>query len=81
MSTTSTTFLNAEKPTGARRYMPIIGWLGSYKRKKNLTGDLIAGISVAALLIPESLGYAEIAGVPPEVGLYAFSFFSVSRKI
>jgi high affinity sulfate transporter 1 len=70
MSETSTTFLNAEKPTGVRRYMPILSWLPRY-RKGKLTGDLIAGISVAALLIPESLGYAEIAGVPPEVGLYA----------
>ncbi|MEK8226725.1 SulP family inorganic anion transporter [Oerskovia sp. M15] len=33
--------------------------------------DLIAGIAVAALLIPESMGYAGVAGVPPQVGLYA----------
>lgn len=71
MSETTTSFLTAEKPTGIRRYMPIIGWMGKYRPKKKLTGDVIAGISVAALLIPESLGYAEIAGVPPEVGLYA----------
>ena len=32
---------------------------------------MLAGISLAALLIPESLAYAGIAGVPPEVGLYA----------
>lgn len=34
-------------------------------------GDLIAGISVALMLIPQSLAYAEIAGVPPHVGLFA----------
>jgi high affinity sulfate transporter 1 len=36
-----------------------------------LPADLIAGIAVAALLIPESMGYAGVAGVPPQVGLYA----------
>ncbi len=35
------------------------------------TGDLIAGISVALVLLPQSLAYAEIAGVPPHVGLFA----------
>lgn len=35
------------------------------------TGDLIAGISVALVLIPQSLAYAEIAGVPPHIGLFA----------
>ena len=35
------------------------------------TGDLVAGISVALVLLPQSLAYAEIAGVPPHVGLFA----------
>ena len=34
-------------------------------------GDIVAGISVALVLIPQSLAYAEIAGVPPHVGLFA----------
>ena len=34
-------------------------------------GDVIAGISVALVLIPQSLAYAEIAGVPPHIGLFA----------
>ncbi|MEN8042158.1 MAG: sulfate permease [Actinomycetota bacterium] len=46
-------------------------WLRDYQWNRWLRIDVIAGISVAALLIPESLGYAKIAGLPPEVGLYA----------
>lgn len=50
--------------------LPVLRWLPSYARA-DLPRDLLAGVGVAALLIPESLGYAGIAGVPPEVGLYA----------
>jgi high affinity sulfate transporter 1 len=53
------------------RHVPIAGSLGHYRWGSWLTADLIAGVSVAALLIPESLGYARVAGLPPEVGLYA----------
>ena len=58
-------------PTGIRRFVPMLDWLPHYGKVGNLRVDIIAGVSVAALLIPESLGYAEIAGVPPEIGLYA----------
>ena len=37
----------------------------------SILGDLIAGIAVAGLLIPESMGYANIAGLPAQTGLYA----------
>ncbi len=40
-------------------------------RRRTATADLVAGISVALVLIPQSLAYAEIAGVPSYVGLYA----------
>ncbi|MET0447496.1 MAG: SulP family inorganic anion transporter, partial [Aeromicrobium sp.] len=40
-------------------------------RRSWLRGDLVAGLTVWAVLIPESLAYATIAGVPPVVGLYA----------
>lgn len=40
-------------------------------RRKPVLGDLIAGITVALILIPQSLAYAELAGMPPEHGLYA----------
>jgi len=35
-----------------------------------LRGDIVAGITVAAIAIPESLGYATVAGLPPQTGLY-----------
>ena len=50
--------------------LPIVRWLPAYKRS-NLRGDLLAGLVVGALLIPQSLGYARIAGVPVQIGLYA----------
>ena len=58
-------------PTGIRKYIPMLAWLPGYGATGGLRADVVAGISLAALLIPESLGYAEIAGVPPEIGLYA----------
>ena len=60
-----------DRARGIARFVPMLRWLPRYGRVGNLRTDVIAGISVAALLIPESLGYAEIAGVPPEIGLYA----------
>lgn len=56
--------------TGWHRYLPIAGWLPRYRRSW-IAGDLLAGLVVAALAIPQSLGYAGIAGVPVIVGLYA----------
>ena len=53
------------------RHVPGLGWLRGYQWGQWLTLDVIAGVSVAALLIPESMGYAGVAGLPPEVGLYA----------
>ena len=50
--------------------VPILRWLPEYQRSR-LRGDVLAGLIVAALLVPQSLGYARIAGVPVEVGLYA----------
>ena len=56
--------------------------------RRNLRGDLAAGIAVTALVVPKNLGYAEIAGVPVENGLYAaaagaiiYALFSTSRHI
>ncbi len=52
------------------RVVPAMRWLPEYPRSR-LRGDLLAGAVVAALLVPQSLGYARIAGVPVQVGLYA----------
>ena len=46
-------------------------WLPRYDWGKFLGADLIAAVSVAALLIPESMGYSSVAGVPVQIGLYA----------
>ena len=66
MSTRSTT----EAPSGLARILPILSWAPRYQRTW-LRPDVIAGITVAALVVPKSLGYAGIAGVPIEYGLYA----------
>ena len=51
-------------------WVPMFQWLPRYQRSR-LRRDLLAGAIVAALLVPQSLGYATIAGVPVQVGLYA----------
>ena len=58
-------------PTRMERWFPIGAWLPSYNWGGFFSADLIAAISVAALLIPESMGYASVAGVPVQIGLYA----------
>ena len=74
-------------PRGLTRFLPILDWARSYDRRW-LRGDLIAGIAVAALIVPKNLGYAGIAGIPVENGLYAaaagaliYGVFGTSRQI
>jgi MFS superfamily sulfate permease-like transporter len=55
---------------GLHRRLPILTWIPLYKRAR-LRPDIVAGVVVAALAVPQSLGYASIAGVPVQVGLYA----------
>jgi sulfate permease, SulP family len=55
---------------GLHRRLPILTWIPRYSRAR-LRPDIVAGIVVAALAVPQSLGYASIAGVPVQVGLYA----------
>jgi hypothetical protein len=45
-------------------------WIRSYERRW-LRGDLIAGVAVAALIVPDNLGFAGVAGIPLQNGLYA----------
>ena len=52
-----------------KNVIPILDWLPGYSRAW-LRGDLIAALTLWALLVPESMAYAGIAGVPPEAGLY-----------
>ncbi|MEN9237036.1 MAG: sulfate permease [Thermostichus sp. DG_1_6_bins_120] len=52
-----------------RRYLPFTEWLLHYRRS-DLPGDVIAGIIVAIMLVPQSMAYALLAGLPPQTGLY-----------
>jgi SulP family sulfate permease len=53
-----------------RSYLPILDWGRTYDRS-TLTSDLIAALVVTIMLIPQSLAYATLAGLPPQMGLYA----------
>jgi SulP family sulfate permease len=50
--------------------LPIIAWLRDYQRA-DLGADVIAGLTTAVMLVPQAMGYALLAGLPPIVGLYA----------
>jgi SulP family sulfate permease len=58
-------------PSALQRWFPIGAWLPRYDWGRFFAADLIAAVSVAALLIPESMGYSSVAGVPVQIGLYA----------
>lgn len=61
-----------ETPTneGLARWIPAIKWIRSYKREY-LPSDFIAGMTVSTMLVPQSMAYALLAGLPPSMGLYA----------
>jgi SulP family sulfate permease len=63
-----------EKPKNTKHdlkdYIPIIEWLPNYERR-DFSGDLIAGSVVAIMLIPQALAYSNLAGLPPQLGLYS----------
>jgi sulfate permease, SulP family len=68
-------------------YLPIIGWLKTYNRQ-NFSEDLFAGVITAILLVPQGIAYAILAGLPPELGLYAsilppilYALFGTSRAL
>ena len=72
---------------GLSRLIPIVHWLPRYDRAL-LRGDVLAGIAVTAMIVPKDLGYAGIAGVPVQNGLYAaaagaivYALFCTSRHI
>lgn len=54
-----------------RGYFPILQWLPRYSFRRDLFGDLQAGLTVAFLVIPQALSYATLAGLPPIYGLYS----------
>ncbi len=74
-------------PRGVARLLPILQWAPHYNREW-LRLDLVAGLAVAALVVPKSLGYAGIAGVPIQHGLFAaaagtilYALFGTAKQI
>ncbi|MER7458773.1 sulfate permease [Micromonospora sp. NPDC126480] len=65
----STAYIQQDR-SGLARVVPLLGWLRNYDRT-TLRHDLIAGLTVAVMLVPQSMAYAALAGMPPVTGLYA----------
>ena len=53
------------------RFLPFLAWLPELRDKQTLRADLIAGLTVALVLVPQSMAYAQLAGLPAYFGLYA----------
>jgi sulfate permease, SulP family len=70
-----------------RTYFPILEWAPKYS-SQTLVNDLVVAVIVSIMLIPQSLAYAQLAGLPPEIGLYAsmaplilYAIFGTSRSL
>ncbi|NJM54970.1 MAG: sodium-independent anion transporter, partial [Verrucomicrobiae bacterium] len=68
-------------------FLPILGWVPNYTRTE-AQNDLVAAVIVTIMLVPQSLAYAMLAGLPPQVGLYAsilpliaYALFGTSRAL
>ena len=58
------------------KFLPFLAWINEIKDRNILKADLVAGLTVALVLVPQSMAYAQLAGLPPQHGLYA-SFLPV----
>jgi high affinity sulfate transporter 1 len=79
--------LEAPFPSAWVRFAPICGWLPRYQRAWALT-DVLAGLALWAVMVPEGMAYAGIVGVPAIMGLYtlvpplvAYALFGTSRRL
>lgn len=86
MSSQPTSNCSDHKPW-LTRLVPALDWLRHYERK-HLSGDTLAGVIVATLLIPQGMAYALLAGLPLQFGLYAsllplavYAMFGSSRFV
>jgi sulfate permease, SulP family len=75
------------RPGWFETHLPIVGWGRTYQSKW-LSRDLVAGLTLWGLVVPEGMAYAGIAGMPPEAGLYtamaalvAYAIFGSSRQL
>ena len=87
MSASSTAQSQTSVSSRIKSFLPILDWLPKYK-KEWLRWDVIAALTVWALLVPEGMAYAGIAGMPPETGLYAamlalvgYAIFGTSKHL
>src|SRR5215216_1764132 len=77
----------AAEPGRLTRFVPLLSWLPTYDRTL-LRTDLLAGLSVTAIVVPSTMAYGEQAGLPPVAGLYAslvpllvYAVFGTSRQL
>ncbi len=76
-----------DRPTGIAQYIPALAWLRRYPRTW-LRPDIVAGLVTSAVVIPQAMAYATLAGLPVEVGLYTalvaipvYVFLGTSRPL
>src|ERR1700730_8042228 len=77
----------ARAPSISRRLLPVLNWLPGYRRDWSLP-DVLAGLAVWAVVVPEGMAYADLVGVPPIMGLYtivppliAYALLGTSRLL
>jgi MFS superfamily sulfate permease-like transporter len=77
----------AEVASAGRKLLPIFEWIPAYRRKW-LLPDVLAGVALLAVMVPEGMAYASIVGVPPVMGLYtivpaliAYALLRMSRQL
>src|SRR5215469_16951121 len=77
----------ARLPPITKQLLPVLGWLPAYRRDW-LVPDILAGLAVWAVMVPESMAYAGIVAVPPIMGLYtivppliAYALLGTSRVL
>ena len=58
------------------QFFPFLAWIGELRDVGTLRADVVAGVTVALVLVPQSMAYTSLAGLPPYYGLYA-SFLPV----